>query len=107
MKPTPKSSFQAEEAGVPTHEVICRRYGEGRACFQQTDVTSGAEVKALVSKAAAVGGKLDVIANNAGIGGTENHGQIYEMTEETWDTVMSINSRNVFLGCKYACAQFL
>lgn len=45
--------------------------------------------------------------NNAGIGGTENHGMVHEMTEETWDDVMSINSRSVFLGCKYACAQFM
>ena len=32
---------------------------------------------------------------------------VHEMTEETWDNVMAINSRSVFLGCKYACAQFL
>ena len=47
------------------------------------------------------------MVNNAGIGGTENHGMVHEMTEETWDTVMGINSRSVFLGCKYACAQFM
>ncbi len=47
------------------------------------------------------------MVNNAGIGGTENHGMVHEMTEETWDSVMSINSRSVFLGCKYACAQFM
>ena len=47
------------------------------------------------------------MVNNAGIGGTENHGMVHEMTEETWDTVMAINSRSVFLGCKYACAQFM
>ena len=32
---------------------------------------------------------------------------VHEMTEDTWDNVMSINSRSVFLGCKYACAQFM
>lgn len=47
------------------------------------------------------------MVNNAGIGGTEHHGMVHEMTEETWDSVMSINSRSVFLGCKYACAQFM
>ena len=47
------------------------------------------------------------MVNNAGIGGTEHHGMIHEMTEETWDNVMNINSRSVFLGCKYACAQFM
>lgn len=47
------------------------------------------------------------MVNNAGIGGTENHGPVHEMAEEVWDTVMNTNSRSVFLGCKYACAQFM
>lgn len=47
------------------------------------------------------------MVNNAGIGGTENHGMVHEMTEETWDSVMTTNSRSIFLGCKYACAQFM
>ena len=47
------------------------------------------------------------MVNNAGIGGTENHGMVHEMSEQTWDNVMGTNSRSVFLGCKYACAQFL
>ena len=40
------------------------------------------------------------MVNNAGIGGTENHGMVQEMTDATWDTV------SVFLY-KYACAQFM
>lgn len=47
------------------------------------------------------------MVNNAGIGDTEHHGMVHEMTEETWDNVMSINSRSVFLGCKSACSQFM
>lgn len=47
------------------------------------------------------------MVNNAGVGGTENHGMVHEMTERTWDHVMTTNSRSVFLGCKYACAQFM
>lgn len=47
------------------------------------------------------------MVNNAGIGGTENHGMVHEMTGETWDSVLATNSRSVFLGCKYACAQFM
>jgi len=107
LKPTPKSTFQAEEAGVPTHEVICRRHGDNKSIFVKTNVTVGAEVEALVQEAVRVGGRLDVMANNAGIGETETHGQIHEMSEDTWDKVMSVNSRSVFLGCKYAIAQFL
>ncbi|CAF9937101.1 hypothetical protein IMSHALPRED_011023 [Imshaugia aleurites] len=107
LKYTPKSDFMAEEAGTPTEEVICRRYGEKKGIFVKTDVTVGTEVEALVQAAAKAGGRLDIMVNNAGIGGTENHGMVHEMTEETWDNVMNINSRSVFLGCKYACAQFM
>lgn len=46
------------------------------------------------------------LVNNAGISGEDN-GMVHQMTEQTWDKVMSINCRSVFLGCKYACAQFL
>lgn len=47
------------------------------------------------------------MVNNAGVGGSENQGSVHEMTEESWDNVMETNSRSVFLGCKYACAQFM
>jgi len=51
--------------------------------------------------------RLSSMINNAGIGGTENDGMVHEMTEDSWDNVMCINSRSMFLGCKHACAQFL
>ena len=60
LVPAPKSDFMAEEAGTPTEEVICRRYGDNKAMFVKTDVTIGAEVEALVQTAARVGGRLDV-----------------------------------------------
>ncbi|KAL9028005.1 MAG: hypothetical protein Q9196_003558, partial [Gyalolechia fulgens] len=107
LEPLPLSDFMAEEAGTPTDEVIRRRYGDGKAIFVRTNVTVGSEVEALVQTAVKLGKRLDVMVNNAGIGGTENHGPVHEFAEETWDQVMNINSRSVFLGCKYACAQFL
>ena len=107
LQPTPKSHFQAEEAGTPTHEVICQRYGAGKGIFKKTNVAEGEEVHNLVKDAVQTGGRLDVMVNNAGIGGTERHGPIHEMSEDTWDSTMRINSRSVFLGCKVACAQFL
>lgn len=60
LKPTPKSEFEAEAPGVPTHEVICQRYGETKGLFVQTDVTKGSEVEALVQEAVKVGVRLDV-----------------------------------------------
>lgn len=60
LKSTPKSAFMAEEAGTSTEEVICRRYGENRGIFVQTNVTVGTEVEALVQAAVKAGGRLDV-----------------------------------------------
>lgn len=60
LKPTPKSEFEAEQAGTPTHDVICQRYGEQKGIFVKTDVTLGTEVEALVQEAVKLGGRLDV-----------------------------------------------
>jgi hypothetical protein len=46
--------------GTPTHELICQKFGEGKAIFKKTDVTIGAEMEALVQEAVKVGGRLDV-----------------------------------------------
>ena len=60
LKPTPKSEFEAEQAGTPTHDVICQRHGQQKAIFVKTDVTVGKEVEALVEEAVKLGGRLDV-----------------------------------------------
>ena len=31
------------------------------------------------------------MVNNSGIGGTENHEMVHEMTEDTWDAVVAID----------------
>ena len=51
--------------------------------------------------AAATGrfGKLDVLVNNAGIGGA---GRLEDTTVEQWDRVMEVNAKGVFLGTKAA-----
>ncbi len=45
-------------------------------------------------------GRLDILLNNAGIGGLP--GTIEETTSELWDTMMDINAKGVFLGTKAA-----
>ncbi|MCJ1234214.1 hypothetical protein MMC14_002173 [Varicellaria rhodocarpa] len=84
----PRGTFGAEEATVPTHELVCKRFGEGKTKFVETDVTVGTEVRNLVQEAVRLGGRLDVIANNAGVGGRETSGAIHEMEEDAWDFVM-------------------
>lgn len=50
----------------------------------------------------------DSMVNNAGIG-LEARGfvPIHETPDSTFDTTMSVNSRGVFLGCKYAARQMI
>ena len=60
LKPTPKSEFEAEEAGTPTHEVICERHGKGKGAFVHTDVTKATDVEALVQETVKMRGRLDM-----------------------------------------------
>ncbi|MCJ1386798.1 hypothetical protein MMC17_009925 [Xylographa soralifera] len=107
LRPTPRGAFGAQEVETSTHDLICQRHGEKKAVFVKTDVTAAADVEALVQEAVKLGGRLDIMVNNAGTGGTESAGKVHEMKDETWDFVMNINSRSVFLGCKHAVGQFL
>ena len=72
--------------------------GPGR--FVQHDVASEAAWKSLLADVLAREGRLDIVVNNAGIGG--GPGNIENTTVEAWQKVQAINSEGVFLGCKYA-----
>jgi len=77
----------------------CRGNG-GNAVFQPTDVSVEEEVRAAVARATSEFGRLDIIYNNAGLGGAL--GTIEEITAENWDRTFSVLLRAVFLGMKYA-----
>ena len=71
----------------------------GEAVFVRLDVTDESEWEGAVAAAVNRFGKLDVLVNNAGIGGT---GRVEDTTLEDWNRVMGINSTGVFLGTKAA-----
>jgi NAD(P)-dependent dehydrogenase (short-subunit alcohol dehydrogenase family) len=88
-----------DEAGKTTVAAIHEAGGE--AFFQHVDVARGAEVEALIRATEERYGQLDVMWNNAGISvGTDD--SVTNTSEETWDLVMNVNLKSVFLGCKYA-----
>ena len=60
LKSTPRSHFTAGDAGTPTEEGMCPRYGENKGIFVKTNVTIGTEVEALVLATVEAGGRLDV-----------------------------------------------
>jgi NAD(P)-dependent dehydrogenase (short-subunit alcohol dehydrogenase family) len=71
----------------------------GEAAFVHLDVTREADWAAAVAASERRFGRLDVLVNNAGIGGA---GRLEETTREEWTRVMEVNATGVFLGTKAA-----
>jgi len=94
---------EVAEGGAPTHEVIAE--AGGTALFERCDVSVWADVDALVGRAVARFGALDVMVNNAAINGAGT--PLLETTEADWDRVLAVNAKGVFLGCKRAVQQML
>ena len=63
------------------------------------DVSRGEDVQAMYSAAVDAFGGVNIIFNNAGIGGREDN--VRDCPEEVFDEIMSINLRGVWLGMKY------
>ncbi len=72
----------------------------GRAVFQKTDVTAEADIKNAVARAVREFGRLDIMVNNAGVGGAL--GRLEEIPIEEWDRTQAVLLRGVFLGMKHA-----
>jgi NAD(P)-dependent dehydrogenase (short-subunit alcohol dehydrogenase family) len=78
----------------------------GAEClYVRSDVSSEAEVQALVEKTIATYGRLDCAFNNAGI--ESSNKPLHEQSIEDFDKVMSINVRGLFLCMKYEIQQML
>ncbi len=88
-------------------EETLRRVREagGEAIFVKTDVSSEAEVKALVDRAVATYGKLDCAFNNAGI--HKNFVSTVDFTEADWNEMIDVNLKSVWLCMKYEIRQML
>jgi NAD(P)-dependent dehydrogenase (short-subunit alcohol dehydrogenase family) len=71
----------------------------GKAVFQPLDVRLEDAWIAATKRAEDAFGKLNIIVNNAGVGGPM--GDVENITLENWRKVMSVNSDGVFLGVKY------
>jgi NAD(P)-dependent dehydrogenase (short-subunit alcohol dehydrogenase family) len=65
----------------------------GRAFAVQFDAADGASCRALVDASVRVLGRLDILANIAGV---MQRGPFAEMTTDTWDTVLAVNTTALF-----------
>ena len=71
----------------------------GKASTVRCDVTNEAEVEALVAKAVADHGRLDIMGNIAGI---PQQSLIVDTSEQMMDDLFAINLKGVFFGVKHA-----
>ena len=78
----------------------------GEAAFVKVDVANAGQVEAMVQFALTRFGSLDVLYNNAGIFPADDGGAT-ETPEPTWDRVMEVNLKGVWLGCKYGIPAML
>ncbi|KAF2453483.1 hypothetical protein BDY21DRAFT_402168 [Lineolata rhizophorae] len=108
LKPTISTANAEEstEALVDTHEQIANE--SGNSIFVETDVRREQDMKSLIEKATQKFGRVDIMVNNAGVLAESKKVQkIWEYDESAWDHSFAVNSRGVFLGCKYAAAQMI
>ena len=85
-----------ETNGLETVSEIIKN--NGKAIFFKIDVSNFEMVKNLMDFIIEKYGRLDVAINNAGVGG--DFAKITDITLESWDKTMSINSSGVFYCIK-------
>jgi 3-hydroxybutyrate dehydrogenase len=80
------------QAAEETVALIKKDGGEAKAF--KMDVTQKSEVQTTITAVLEAYGKIDILVNNAG---TDIKGSITELAEDTWDKLMDINLKGVFL----------
>ena len=84
-----------EEAAQATAAQIEDAGGEARSL--RTDTTSEEDVQAAIQAVVEAWGRLDIVVNNAGIGGPQY----------TWEQVIAVNESGVYYGCLHGLAQMM
>ena len=77
--------------------------GLGQVVSVPCDVTVTAQVDALITSAASQLGRIDVLVNNAGLGGQT---PVVELTDEGWDRVLDVTLTSTFRATRAALRYF-
>jgi NAD(P)-dependent dehydrogenase (short-subunit alcohol dehydrogenase family) len=88
-----------EGTGKETLELAEKKKAASRVRFLRSDVSREADVEAMIELAMTEFGRLDIVFNNAGIGGAL--GSLLETEVDDWDFTFAALVRSVFLGIKH------
>ncbi|MFE7265281.1 SDR family oxidoreductase [Streptomyces sp. NPDC057592] len=76
-----------------TEQAFAEEFGADRVAALPCDVTDETQVRALFELAERNHGGLDIVVNNAGLGGTA---ELTEMTDEQWTKVLDVTLNGTF-----------
>ncbi|MFF3780548.1 SDR family oxidoreductase [Streptomyces sp. NPDC001933] len=76
-----------------TEQAFAEEFGADRVAALPCDVTDETRVRALFELAERTHGGLDIVVNNAGLGGTA---ELTEMTDEQWTKVLDVTLNGTF-----------
>jgi len=90
------------ESAQETAKLIAQEGGE--AAVFAADVTRKADCEGMVRAAIGRWGAVDVLQNNVGI---ESRKSLFEVTEEEWDRVMTVDLKSMLLATQAAAKQMV
>ena len=96
-------SDQHHQRLAATCQELAQTHGD-RVWSQPCDVTDEAQAQALIEAAAARFGRIDVLVNNAGLGGTAS---VLDMTDEQWFRVLDVTLTGTFRCTRAALRQMV
>ncbi|MEO9140483.1 MAG: SDR family oxidoreductase [Jatrophihabitans sp.] len=79
-------------------------FGASRVAAQSCNVTDESQVQELIQHAVSTFGRLDVMINNAGLGGTKS---LLEMADEEWMRVLDVTLNGTFRCTRAAMTQMV
>ncbi|MFE1414128.1 SDR family oxidoreductase [Streptomyces sp. NPDC058746] len=86
-----------------TEDALAAEFGADRVTSLPCDVTDEEQVRALFALAEQTHGGLDIVVNNAGLGGTAH---LVDMTDEQWGRVLDVTLNGTFRCTRAAMRSF-